>query len=81
MLFAYQQNPPDFDNRFSANGIPDIQDEAGWSLQWLVKMNPRKGVMYKQVADDRNNAGFRLPDKDSVRYDAVHSAHYSMIKK
>ena len=74
MMFAYQQNPGSFGDHFTANGnpgsngIPDVLDEAKWGLDWLVKMNPRKGVMFNQVADDRDHIGFRLPDKDSVHY-------------
>ncbi len=74
MLFAYQQNPNSFGDKFDANGnpgangIPDILDEAKWGLNWLVKMNPKKDVMFNQIADDRDHAGFRLPDKDSVNY-------------
>ncbi len=74
MLFAFQQNPGAFGDSYDANGnhgangIPDILDEAKWGLNWLVKMNPEKGVMFNQIADDRDHAGFRLPDKDSVYY-------------
>lgn len=74
MLFAYMQNPVSFKDKFDANGnagpngIPDILDEAKWGLNWLDKMNPEKGVMFNQIADDRDHAGFRLPDKDSVNY-------------
>jgi peptidoglycan/xylan/chitin deacetylase (PgdA/CDA1 family) len=74
MLFAYQQNPESFRDMFDAdgnkgsNGIPDIVDEAKWGLDWLVKMNPEYGVMYNQIADDRDHAGYRLPNNDSVNY-------------
>ncbi len=74
MLFAYQQNPESFGDNYDAagnkgsNGIPDIVDEAKWGLDWLVKMNPEYGVMYNQIADDRDHAGYRLPNKDSVNY-------------
>jgi len=74
MLFAYQQNPGSFADYFDANGdpgsnkIPDILDQAKWGLDWLIKMNPQKGSMYNQIADDRDHAGFRLPNKDSVEY-------------
>ena len=74
MLFAYQQNPKSFEDKYDANGdpgangIPDILDEAKWGLNWLVKMNPKKNVMFNQIADDRDHAGFRLPNKDSVNY-------------
>ncbi|MCD6201057.1 MAG: glycoside hydrolase family 9 protein [Bacteroidales bacterium] len=71
---AWQQNPAAFGDHFEANGdpgkngIPDILDEAKWGLDWLVKMNPAKGVLFNQVADDRDHVGFRLPNRDSVHY-------------
>ncbi len=74
MLFAYKENPSSFGDEYDkdgnpgANGIPDILDEAKWGLDWLVKMNPEYGVMFNQIADDRDHAGFRLPNKDSVCY-------------
>ena len=54
--------------RIEPNGIPDILDEAKWGLDWLVKMNPEYGIMFNQIADDRDHAGFRLPTNDSVNY-------------
>ncbi|MDD4969360.1 MAG: glycoside hydrolase family 9 protein [Paludibacter sp.] len=74
MLFAYQMNPGSFTDTHDAsgknvpNGIPDILDEAKWGLDWLVKMNPAKEVLYFQIADDRDHAGFRLPSEDKVDY-------------
>jgi len=74
LLFAYQQNPSAFGDQYGANGergangIADILDEARWGLEWLIKMNPSKGEMYNQIADDRDHAGFRLPNKDTVSY-------------
>lgn len=74
MLFAYEQNPSAFKDNYDANGkktpngIPDILDEAKWGLDWLVRMNPEKDVMFNQIADDRDHAGFRLPNRDSVSY-------------
>jgi peptidoglycan/xylan/chitin deacetylase (PgdA/CDA1 family) len=74
MLFAYQQNPTSFGDKHDAaghpksNGIPDILDEAKWGLDWLVKMNPSKDVMFNQLADDRDHSGLRLPNKDFVVY-------------
>lgn len=50
------------------NGIPDIIDEAKWGLDWLNRMNPAKGELYNQIADDRDHAGMRLPNKDLVDY-------------
>lgn len=72
LLFAYQQNPTVYGDRYNANGksgangIPDILDEARWGLDWLLKMNPAKNEMYNQIADDRDHAGFRLPTLDTL---------------
>lgn len=74
MLFAYQENPESFldnydkDGLEQANGIPDILDEAKWGLDWLLKMNPEKDVMFNQIADDRDHRGFRLPNEDTISY-------------
>lgn len=72
LLFAYQQNPSVYGDKFDAsgkpgsNGVPDILDEARWGLDWLMKMNPAKNEMYNQIADDRDHRGFRLPTADSL---------------
>lgn len=72
MLFAYQQNPSVYGDKFDANGKPgangiaDLLDEARWGLEWLMKMNPAKNEMYNQIADDRDHRGFRLPTADSL---------------
>lgn len=74
MMFAYQQNPEVFGDAYDANGlpggngIPDIIDEIKWGLDWLNRMNPEKGEMYNQIADDRDHAGMRLPNQDKVDY-------------
>jgi Predicted xylanase/chitin deacetylase len=76
LLFAYmeQKDKSIFKDNFDArgkkgkNGIPDILDEARWGLEWLVKMNPEDKVMFAQIADDRDHAGFRLPYRDKVDY-------------
>jgi endoglucanase len=74
MLFAWEQNPDVFadlfgaNGRSGANGIADILDEARWGIMWLLKMNPAPGVMYNQLADDRDHRGFRLPTLDTVSY-------------
>lgn len=50
------------------NGRADVLDEAEWGLRWLLKMHPREDWMFNQIADDRDHAGFRLPNRDSVDY-------------
>lgn len=76
MMFAWEQTKDKsiFKDKFNAagrpgaNGIPDILDEIRWGLEWLVKMNPEDKVMFNQIADDRDHAGFRLPQNDTVNY-------------
>lgn len=74
MMFAYNQNPEAFadeygtDGRKGANGIPDIIDEARWGMDWLNRMNPEKGELYNQLADDRDHVGMRLPQNDPADY-------------
>ncbi|HUW91606.1 MAG TPA: glycoside hydrolase family 9 protein, partial [Bacteroidales bacterium] len=74
MLFAWNKSPEIYRDDYDAaglpgsNDLPDILDEAKWGLEWLLKMNPDSGVMYNQVADDRDHRGFRLPNKDKVSY-------------
>lgn len=50
------------------NGRPDILDEARWGLDWLLKLHPAPDQLYHQVADDRDHAGLRLPQNETVDY-------------
>ena len=74
MMFAYQQNPSAFGDYHQANGepgangIPDIIDEIYWGLDWLNRMNPEKGELYNQIADDRDHVGMKLPMNDPADY-------------
>lgn len=74
LLFAYQQNPTAFTDHYQANGmpgangIPDIIDEAYWGLDWLDRMNPAKGELYNQIADDRDHVAMKLPNYDPADY-------------
>ncbi len=74
MMFAYMQNPTAFADRFKAdgtpgaNGIPDIVDEIYWGLSWLDRMNPEKGELYNQIADDRDHVAMKLPNYDPADY-------------
>ena len=74
MLFAYSENPSAFTDTHLPNGhpgsdgVPDILNEIRWGLDWLLKMNPEPGIMYNQIADDRDHIGFRFPDHDTANY-------------
>lgn len=74
MLFAYSENPESFSDAFDASGlpgkdgIPDVLNESNWGLDWLLRMNPEKDIMYNQLADDRDHIGFRLPVGDTADY-------------
>lgn len=74
MLLAYRDHPRAFadgygaDGGAGANGLPDVLDEARHGLEWLLRMYPRRGEMYNQLADDRDHAFFDLPVNDSSDY-------------
>ncbi|EOR96650.1 : hypothetical protein [Arcticibacter svalbardensis MN12-7] len=74
LLAAYRDFPGVFTDKHLANGLEgtngmaDVADEAKWGLDWLLKMHPRDDWMFNQIADDRDHAGYRLPNKDSVDY-------------
>ena len=80
MLLAYELNS-DLTNRASlfadrtdalgnpgTNGVPDVLDEARWGLDWMLKLHPAPDQLYHQVADDRDHAGWRLPQDDQADY-------------
>ena len=76
MMFAWEQQKDksvfkdmyDARGRKGSNGIPDILDEIKWGMEWMLRMNPEDKVMFNQIADDRDHAGFRLPQNDKVDY-------------
>lgn len=74
MLFAWSENRDVFGDNYNAAGLPgadgnaDVLNESRWGLDWLIKMNPAEGVMYNQIADDRDHIGFRLPSGDKANY-------------
>jgi endoglucanase len=78
MLFAYSENPASFGDKYLSNGlpgadgVPDVLNESKWGLDWLIKMNPQPGVMYNQLADDRDHIGFRFPNHDTANYGKGH---------
>ncbi|RPD96604.1 cellulase [Aureibaculum marinum] len=78
LLLSYRENPEAFIDVHQANGlpgpngIPDVIDEAKFGMDWLLKMNPSPTEFYNQIADDRDHAGYRLPNHDSVVYHPKH---------
>lgn len=74
LLFAYREAPEVWADEYDArghkgaNGIPDILDEARWGLEWMQKMNPRDGIYFNQIADDRDHRYAGVPQKDNVDY-------------
>ena len=74
LLAAWRDFPGAFTDKYLSNGLEgsngtaDVLDEAHWGLEWLLKMHPRKDWLFTQLADDRDHAGFRLPNLDSVDY-------------
>ncbi|HMK26955.1 MAG TPA: glycoside hydrolase family 9 protein [Chitinophagaceae bacterium] len=71
LLAAYRDFPNVFTDEKQANGLDgkngmaDVLDEAKWGLDWLVKMNPSRTIMFNQVGDDRDHQGMRIPKEDS----------------
>ena len=72
LLAAYRDFPKKFGDTKNASGldgrnnIPDVMDEAKWGLDWLMKMHPKPGWIFNQLADDRDHTGMRLPKLDSA---------------
>jgi endoglucanase len=71
LLAAYRDFPGIFKDSLQANGLKgkngkaDILDEAKWGLDWLLKMHPKEGWMFNQIADDRDHISMRMPAQDS----------------
>jgi len=71
LLMAYRDFPLVFGDEKQANGLDgkngkaDILDEAKWGLDWLLKMHPKKNIMFNQLADDRDHITMRIPKEDS----------------
>jgi endoglucanase len=72
LLAAYRDFPKKFTDTKNASGldgrnnIADVMDEAKWGLDWLMKMHPKPGWLFNQLADDRDHSGMRLPKLDSA---------------
>jgi endoglucanase len=71
LLMAYRDFPQVFGDQQLANGLDgkngraDILDEAKWGLDWLLKMHPKKNIMFNQLADDRDHISMRIPKEDN----------------
>ena len=71
LLMAYRDFKPVFGDQHQTNGLEgkngwaDVLDEAKWGLDWLMKMNPSKDIMFNQIADDRDHISMRIPKLDS----------------
>jgi endoglucanase len=71
LLMAYRDYPGVFGDEKQANGLdgsnglPDVLDEAKWGIDWLLKMNPKRTLMFNQIADDRDHMGMRIPKQDT----------------
>jgi len=71
LLMAYRDFPQVFGDEKQANGLDgkngnaDVLDEAKWGLDWLIKMHPKKNIMFNQLADDRDHIAMRIPKEDN----------------
>ncbi|WP_231426675.1 glycoside hydrolase family 9 protein [Pedobacter sp. Leaf250] len=71
LLMAYRDFPSVFTDEKQANGLDgkngkaDVLDEAKWGLDWLLKMHPKKKIMFNQLADDRDHISMRIPKEDN----------------
>lgn len=74
LLAAFRDFPNVFKDYVTERGIPgknkvpDILDEARWGLNWLLKMNPEKNILFNQIGDDRDHIKMRLPGLDTNYY-------------
>ncbi len=74
LLMTYKEFPEgwsdavDLRGRKGGNGVPDILDEARWGLEWMLKLAPGPGVLFHQVADDRDHIYAKFPWSDTTDY-------------
>ena len=74
MLMAHRDFPNAFTDNFDSRGLPgsngrkDVLDEAAHGLDWMSRMFPGNGLMFNQLADDRDHAGWDVPWNDSSDY-------------
>jgi endoglucanase len=68
LLLAYELFPErvgsiSLDIPESANGIPDLLDEARWNLRWMLKMQDADGGVWHKLTSERFGS-FVMPEKD-----------------
>jgi hypothetical protein len=77
LLAAYRDFPNVFTDEKQANGLDgkngmaDVLDEAKWGLDWLLKMNPSRTIMFNQLGDDRDHQGMRIPKEDKFLWKRI----------
>lgn len=74
MLHYYEQFPSDlqaftYDLPESQNAVPDILDEALWSLRWLLRMqDPQSGMVYHKLTGLKHPRKVMPEDDEDERY-------------
>jgi hypothetical protein len=67
LLSAYRENPSFFTKAQSTSNLPDILDEAKYSLDYLLKTFPDENTFVIQVGDGRDHEqGWRMPEMDAL---------------
>jgi hypothetical protein len=67
LLTAYQENPSLFVKAQSTSNLPDILDEAKYSLDYLAKTFPDENTFVIQVGDGKDHdQGWRMPEADAL---------------
>jgi len=67
LLTAYLENPSFFVKVQSTSDLPDILDEAKYSLDYLAKTFPDENTFVIQVGDGKDHSqGWRMPEADAL---------------
>ncbi len=69
LLFAYEQNPNNFEFDYDKTGVPDILEEAKIGLDWLIRANYTSDKFITQVQGWQDQqVGWRMPENDVLEY-------------